>query len=141
MIKKAVFENDLIYGMQRELQANDKKEAMEHLPQAVDYLQAALEILEEHGLTSQADQILSILAKIGTDQQDAQGKSKKPKDPRKIHDPHIPRSSEEEVRNYQQHGWAFNMADDGQDLLDADINDADLEVEDPQTDKDFEEEG
>lgn len=65
MIKKAVFENDLILGMQRELQSHDKKVAMASLDQAGEKLHSAMEILEEAGLTAQADQVLSILQKIG----------------------------------------------------------------------------
>lgn len=64
MIKKAVFENDLITGMQRELQAFDKKEAMANLDTAGEYLHSAMEIFEEAGLTTQAEQVLSILQKI-----------------------------------------------------------------------------
>jgi hypothetical protein len=157
MIKKSVFENDLIWGMQRELQAQDKKLAMDQLPQAADYLQAALEILESNGLTRHADQIVDILTKIAQmanplrknldygsiDHQEAKSKPHKPKNPAKIHDSHTQGLTPDKmVENLKHHGIVFNLADDGQvnDLLDLDVNDADLEVTDPQAEKDFEEE-
>lgn len=58
-------------------------------------------------------------------------KHKKPKDPRRISDPHTKGlTSEKMVRNLLDHGTEFNMSDDGvaDDLLNLDINDADLEV-------------
>src|SRR5271154_1460837 len=64
MIKQAVHEEELIHGMQRELQSHDKKQGMENLVKAADYLHSAMEIFEEAGLTAQADQVLTILAKI-----------------------------------------------------------------------------
>src|SRR5271165_437017 len=64
MIKKAVHEDELIYGMQRELQGHNKKQAMANLDKAGDYLQAAMEIFEAAGLTKQSDAVLEILAKI-----------------------------------------------------------------------------
>jgi hypothetical protein len=64
MIKKSVFENDLIVGMQRELRAHDEKQGMENLVKAAEYLHATVEIFEEAGLTAKADQVLKILAKI-----------------------------------------------------------------------------
>lgn len=67
MIKKSVFEEELIVGMQRELQAHDKKQGMENLVKAADYLHSAMDILEEAGLTVHADQILKILTKIAHD--------------------------------------------------------------------------
>jgi hypothetical protein len=131
MIKKSVFENDLIFGMQRELTNNfEKTAAMENLPKAADYVQAAMEIFEEMGLISQANQLLNVLQKIAEeDQQDAKGKPRKPKNPTKIHDTYIPKSSDQEVKNYIQHGWAFNLSDDGKadTILDVELSD-DLNV-------------
>lgn len=51
-------------GMQREMQPYLKKQGMNNLVKAADYLSAASEILEEAGLNAQADQVLRILAKI-----------------------------------------------------------------------------
>ena len=137
MIKKSVFENDLIYGMQRELQAHDKKQGMDKLPKAVDYLQAAMEIFEATGLTSQADKVLNILAKIAGDEQDAK-KKKQPVDP---HTKGL--TPEKQVENLKHHGTVFNMSDDGKadDMLEADVPEEQLEVTEPHhTEKDFEEE-
>ena len=137
MIKKSVFENDLIYGMQRELQAHDKKQGMDKLPKAVDYLQAAMEIFEATGLTSQADKVLNILAKIADDEQDAK-KKKQPVDP---HTKGL--TPEKQVENLKHHGTVFNMSDDGKadDMLEADVPEEQLEVTEPHhTEKDFEEE-
>lgn len=64
MIKKSVFENDLIAGMQHELQPFEKRAAVNNLVKAADYLHAAVEIFEEAGMTAKADQVLAILEKI-----------------------------------------------------------------------------
>ncbi len=66
MIKKSVFEDELIAGMQRELQPFKKKAAMNDLVKAAEYLHAAVEIFEEAGMTAKADQVLRILAKIAS---------------------------------------------------------------------------
>lgn len=64
MIKKSIFEDELIAGMQRELHSHDKKQGMDNLVKAADYLHSAVEIFEEAGMTAKADQVLRILAKI-----------------------------------------------------------------------------
>lgn len=63
MIKKSVFENDLITGMQTELhkQASVKQP---DLVKAAECLHSALEIFESQGLEKQSDQVLQILEKI-----------------------------------------------------------------------------
>jgi len=61
------FENELMFGMQKELHSHDKKAGMKDLLKAVGYLQAAMEICEEAGLTKRADQILRILGKIASE--------------------------------------------------------------------------
>jgi hypothetical protein len=61
---KSLFENELIAGMEQQL----RKQALAEKPsltKAADCLHAALEILEEQGLTARADQLLQILQKIG----------------------------------------------------------------------------
>lgn len=166
MIKKGVFEDDLIAGMQRELQSYDKKQGMQNLVKAVEYLQAAAEICEEAGLTVKADQIIAVLLKIADgydsptkptpppkpkddnvaaqDHQFAKGKPHKPKNPTTISDRHTHGlTSEKMLENLKQHGIVFNMADDGNaadDLLNLDIGDNELEVTDkePSPDKTFE---
>lgn len=144
MIKKAVFEDDLINGMQRELQSYDKNQGMKNLVTAVDHLHSAMEILEESGLTAQANKILDILSKIAADEQDAKGKPRKPKDPTAISNGHTHGlTSERMLENLKQHGTVFNMADDGaaDDLLNLEINDKELEVTDGSSyQKDFEDE-
>jgi hypothetical protein len=131
MIKKSVFENDLIAGMQKELQSYDKKQGMENLVKAADYLHSAMEILEEAGLTSKADKLLNVLSKIAQDSQ--QAKTPKADHATKGLTP------EKMVSNLEHHGIVFNISDDtssssgdsskADDLLNLDINDA-LEVAD-----------
>lgn len=65
MIKKSIFENDLIEGMQRNLK---NSEAQNHsVSAAVDYLNSAISIFDEVGMISTADKILDVLNKITTD--------------------------------------------------------------------------
>jgi len=66
MIKKSVFEDELISGMQRELRTHDQKQGFANLDKAVDYLNSAVQILEDSGMTAKADSVLRILAKIAT---------------------------------------------------------------------------
>ena len=125
MIKKSVFEDDLIAGMQRELAGQDKARAMSNLTKAADCLHAAVEIFEEMGLTAKADQILNVMSKIAKDN-DTKGLT-----------------SEKMVNNLKNHGTVFNMADDNasEDLLNLDIDDKALEVtEGDSFQKDFEDE-
>jgi hypothetical protein len=144
MIKQAVHEDELIYGMQREMHSHSKKEGMENLVKAADYLQSAIEIFEEAGLTAQADQVLTILAKIVVDEHEAKQKSHKA--PAKKTDPHTHGLTPEKmVENLKHHGIVFNLSDDGKSdkLLNNDlaVDENDLEVEDPTTvEKDFEDE-
>lgn len=144
MIKKAVFEDDLIAGMQRELQSFEKKQGMENLVKAADHLHSAMEILEEAGLTAQSDAILHILSKIAASRI-GEHTHPKPKNPLKVHDPHTKGlSSEKQVKNILEHGTPFNMADDqnsAEDLLNLEIDDKSLEViEGDSAHKDFEDE-
>jgi hypothetical protein len=67
MIKKSVFEDELIAGMQRELKTHAEKQGMENLVKAADYLHSAMDILDEAGLTAHSDRILKLLAKIARD--------------------------------------------------------------------------
>lgn len=115
MIKKSVFEDELIAGMQRELTASDQSVAVDHLGSAVDSLHAAVEIFEEAGMKAQADAVLNILLKIAKNHK-PHGKGKK--------DPHTDGlTSEKMIANLMQHGTEFNMDDDESinDLLEADI--------------------
>ena len=141
MIKKSVFEDEIIAGMQRKLAENDVEEGMFSLIKAVDYINSAVDILEEQGMQTKADQLLYILLKI------AEKHQKKPTDLRKIQDKHKPRNSEEMIKNLLHHGTVFNMSDDGavvhddsssDDLLDVDISD-ELDVDEKELSS-FEEE-
>lgn|SRR5271166_408443 len=63
MIKKSIFEDDLIAGMQTEL----RKQASDPIPnltRAAECLHAALEIFESQGLEKQANQVLRVMQKI-----------------------------------------------------------------------------
>lgn len=122
MIKKSVFEDDLIAGMQRKLAEAEVEDGMNSLPQAVEYINSAIDILEQQGMQTKADKLLNILLKIADKHQP------KPKDPRGVHDKHHPISSEQMIKNLLDHGTMFNAADDGNDLLDADVSDV-LEVD------------
>jgi hypothetical protein len=64
MIKKSVFEEELVAGMHRELVKNATSQDPEGVEKAVDYLNSAIDIFEDAGMTTQADQVLRILAKI-----------------------------------------------------------------------------
>lgn len=56
-----------MYGMQRELQPYEKKQGINNLVKAAEYLNSAIEILEDAGDTTKADQLLRILGKIAMD--------------------------------------------------------------------------
>ena len=114
MIKKSVFENDLITGMIHELHAHDQKQGMNNLVKAADYLHSAMDILEEAGLTVKADKLLNILNKIA---QDAQAT--------KAHKDHSTHglTSDKMVENLKHHGHTLNDSSKADDLLNLDIND------------------
>lgn len=63
MIKKSIFEKDLIAGMQKELHSQANGSEI-NLNQALDYLQSAMEILDEAGMKSNAQAISTILKKV-----------------------------------------------------------------------------
>lgn len=137
MIKKSVFEDELIAGMQRELSSQNLKEGMDNLVKAADYVNSAIEILEDVGMTAKADKLLAILTKIATDNQDA----KKKLNPTDRHTQGL--TSDKMVENLKHHGIVFNLADDGKadDMLDLDISDNPLEInEETSTQKTFEDE-
>ena len=101
MIKKSVFEEDLVNDMYKIVTGGEKFKAINRLSEAVDCLNSASEILSNYGLTSQADAIIDILYKIAND-------------------PHTNGlTSEKMVDNLKDHGTEFNLSDD--DILDLDI--------------------
>jgi hypothetical protein len=69
MIKKSVFEEELISGMQQELRAQSSQSSVGQVNQAVSYLQSAMEILEQAGMQSKANAIRGLLTKIANKNQ------------------------------------------------------------------------
>lgn len=117
---KNLFDQEIINSMEKELVKQASTNNIDNLEKAVDYLNSAIDIFEDAGLTAQADQVLNILYKIAK-----KGKSKKPKDPRKVSDRHTKGlTSEKAIKNLKQHGTMFNMADVGyaDDLLNTEID-------------------
>lgn len=105
MIKKSVFENDLINGMEQQLTktANIQNDYIS----AIKNLHSAIDALNNVGLTSQAEEVLNIINKIAK-------KHRKPKNPTKISDRHTKKlTSKKMLENLKGHGTVFNMADDG----------------------------
>lgn len=128
MIKKSVFEEELVIGMDRELRSMETGHDVKGLPKAADYLHSAMDLLEETGLTTQAEEVFQILSKIATK-----------------HNGHTKGlTSERMIENLKHHGTVFNLADDNSinDLLNAEIGEKELEVsdKDAEGDLDFEDE-
>lgn len=123
MIKKAIYESDIISEMNKELEYSDSfKSAVTDLSVAVENINSAAEVLDDMGFILQADKLLSILTKVAQKT-----------------DPHTANlSSEKMVQNLLDHGTVFNLADD-KDLLNAEVGDENLEVVDA-PEMDFEDE-
>jgi hypothetical protein len=64
MIKKPVFENDLIAGMHKELVKQASGQDKENLGKAVDYLNSVIDIFEDAGMRAKADAVLKVITKI-----------------------------------------------------------------------------
>lgn len=127
MIKKSVFEDELIAGMQKELIKNATNQATDNLGKAVDFLNSAIEIFEDAGLNVQADQVLKIISKIGN-KSDCHTKEL---------------TSEKMVINLKNHGTVFNLSDDSSadDFLNADVGGLEVSEKDLGSDlQDFEDE-
>lgn len=133
MIKKSIFEDELVQNMHNELVKKAHNIETDNLDKAVDYLNSAADIFDSVGLTKNADQVLSVLTKI------AKSGKKKPKDPKKISDRHTKGLTPEKmVKNLKNHGHPMNLADDH--ILNQEIND-NLSVSDGElTVNDFEDE-
>ncbi len=119
MIKKSLFEDELIEGMQKHLALDDADKKINKLDHAVDCLNSAASIFEDVNLTVQSDKIINLLSKIA--------QHNRPKDPRKIPDSHTKQLTPQKmVDNLKHHGTVFNMADDGTTEIDvADESDED----------------
>lgn len=64
MIKKSVFEDEIISNMQKELTKTAQSEAIDNLDQAVDDVNSAIVLFEDLGMITQADELLKVLVKI-----------------------------------------------------------------------------
>lgn len=145
MIKKSVFEEELIAGMQKELIKNASNQETENLGRAVDYLNSAIEIFEDAGMSTHANQILNIISKIAQQSDENDVRNKKPKNPAAISDRHTKGlTSDKMLSNLKNHGTVFNLSDDGQaadDLLNAEVGDLEVSEKDLGSDlQDFEDE-
>jgi hypothetical protein len=133
-MNKKVFENEILTNMDLLLQPSLVKSAsaQNELGTAVEYLNSAAEIFEDLGFTKKSEEVISLLQSLAN----------KPKNLLNISDSHTKGlNSEKQIKNLLDHGTQFNMADDGNVLLDFDVNDADLEVlERELSDMDFEDE-
>ena len=118
MIKKQIFESDLINGMIFNLKKQASNVELDHLERAAEYLNSAAEIFEDMGMQKNADQILNLLSKIA--------------------DHHtVGLTPENMVSNIEHHGHPIRLADDG---FNDDINDV-IEVSDDEKElPDFEDE-
>lgn len=135
MIKKSVFEKELIAGMHKELIKNATSHDLDNVEQAVDYLNSAIDIFEDAGMQTQADQVTNILFKIAASDENDVKKSKSDKHTKGL-------TPDKMLNNLKNHGTVFNMANDGMaahdlmsldnadadDLLNIDISDNALEV-------------
>lgn len=121
MIKKSVFERELIDGMHQYLVKQVTNYDTNSLSNAIDLLNSSAEMFEDLGMIKNSEEVLKIIIKIAN----------KFKDPRKISDKHTKNlTSNNMISNLKDHGTVFNMANDGKDsIFEMDINDA-LEVDD-----------
>lgn len=111
MIKKSVFEDEIITGMHQQLIKQSKGIEVNNLSQAVDYLNSAAQIFEDLGMVKNADYVLLILSKLG------EGHTHdKPGD---HHTKGL--TPDKMVENLKHHGIVFNLTDN---------NSADQEIED-----------
>lgn len=140
MIKKSIFEDEIISNFEKELVKSANVQNFDKLEKAADYLNSAIDILDNFGMKKHSDKLLSILIKIAEDENLA----KQVKD---WHSKNL--NSEKMTKNLKEHGTVFNMADDGKTnkLLNQEVTkdtnsveDSDLEVEEDPFEMDFEDE-
>ena len=121
-------ESEIIAGMQKELIKTASNQETANLGKAVDYLNSAIEIFEDAGLSVQANQVLKIIFKIAAET-DRHTKGL---------------TSDKMVNNLKNHGTVFNLSDDGQaadDMLNAEVGDLEVSEKDLGSDlQDFEDE-
>lgn len=102
-MNKKTSENELINGMLLRLASPEIDDAINDLDKATDYLNSAIEIFEDVGMLSEADDVLNILIKIANEDPATKGLN-----------------SNKMVKNLLDHGTEFNLNAD----------DANLEVSD-----------
>jgi len=128
MIKKTVFEDEIVAGMQQQLNKQASKINTDNLEEAVEYLKSAADIFDDLGLTKNADEIFSILSKIANVTEDKHTKNL---------------TSEKMTSNLKEHGTVFNLLDDDKSrkhFLDTVVFDDVLSVSDHEETEDFEDE-
>lgn len=121
---KSNFENELILGMKKNLVKNASALNFDNLEKAADYLNSAIDIFEEAGMTAKANEVLNILNKIANKVD--------------MHTKGL--TSEKMVKNLLHHGTEFNMADDSEDLLNLEFGGEELTAEEDPEISDFEDE-
>jgi hypothetical protein len=133
MIKKSVFEDELIAGMKYQLSKQAMAADVDHLDKAVDYLNSAASILDDIGMVKIANKVVLILDGIGS----GDGKKTHQCYPNGEPDKHtLNLTPEKMVENLKDHGTVFTMdKNDNSEESEEDV----LEVSDD-FDEDFEDE-
>jgi hypothetical protein len=129
MIKKSVFEDQLILGMQQQLISQEKIAYIEKLDKAIDYLNSAAEIFEANGFVSNSDQVIKVLEKIA-----------KHKAPIRIDKHTHGLTPEKMIKNLLEHGHVMNLADDGAIKDDIGLEEELKDFPDPEIEDTFEDE-
>lgn len=129
MIKKSIFEEELINNMHQQLIKQATQQNSDCLEEAIDCLNSAAEILDDIGMIKSSEDVLKVLLKIANKSLNA-----------KINDRHTKNlSTNKMISNLKDHGTVFNMSNDH--ILDTtEINDS-LKVDDSSSEiNDFEDE-
>src|SRR5271166_2985028 len=102
MIKKSIFEDELITAMQQQLVKQGTQREFDHLEQAAEYLNSAAEIFEDMGMAKNAEEVIHILYKIAEYHHDKTNSNHK--------DPHVKGLTPDKmVMNLKEHGIVFNI--------------------------------
>jgi hypothetical protein len=122
MIKKSIYKDEIIAEMQKQLFANtDQSKAIDSLPEAINMLHSAADLLDDVGLSKHSNKIFTLLTKIAnSDQLDSN-------------------DDELNVKDSFHLGKEFNLANNLDDLLMADIEERDS-IEKSEVFEDFEDE-
>ena len=133
MIKKTIFEDELISGMQYQLSKQANNRDIDHLENAVDYLNSAASILDDVGMIKIANKVVMIIDNIGKHPHQCYPDGGPDKHTKGL-------TPEKMVKNLKEHGTVFNMDknDNDEDILE--VSDSDeIDLEDDSED-DFEDE-